>query len=123
MTTTTQLGKISEQAAETFLSQQGLRCIERNFRCKQGEIDLICLTTDQTLVIVEVRQRGRTGFASAAESITWRKQQRIIHATRYFLMSHPHYQHCNLRFDVVLFDQRDPCPHWICSAFDASSAY
>lgn len=123
MTTSVALGKASESIAATYLIQQGLTCIARNFRCQQGEIDLICLTADQTLVMVEVRQRGRTRFASAAESITPRKQQRIIHCSRYFLLTHPQYQHCNLRFDVVLFDQRDQSPHWICSAFDASSAY
>jgi putative endonuclease len=123
MTSSSQRGKASESAAADFLTKQGLHCIARNFRCRRGEIDLIFLSPDHTLIIVEVRQRSKTRYASAAESITWQKQQRIIHATRYFLVSHPRYQDCNLRFDVVLFDQQEPTPQWICSAFDASSAY
>lgn len=116
-------GQASEFLAATYLAQQGLTCIQRNFRCKRGEIDLICLTTEQTLVFVEVRSRSRTRYASAAESITPRKQQRIIQCSRYFLLTYPQYQHCNLRFDVVLFDNNHQSPQWICSAFDATFAY
>jgi putative endonuclease len=116
-------GKNSESIAEHYLIQQGLRCVARNFRCQQGEIDLICLTANHTLVFVEVRMRSRTNFASAAESITKQKQQRIIACSRYFLLTHPHYQDCNLRFDVVLFDHHQQSPQWICSAFDAPLAY
>ncbi|MCL4556548.1 MAG: YraN family protein [Gammaproteobacteria bacterium] len=123
MTNNVAIGQASESNAASYLAKQGLKCIERNFRCKQGEIDLICLTAEQTLVFVEVRSRSRTCFASAAESITLRKQQRIIGCSRYFLLTHPQYQDCNLRFDVVLFNQQDQPPQWICSAFDASSAY
>ncbi len=123
MTSTLTKGQTSESLAAAYLVQQDLTCIQRNFRCKQGEIDIICLTADQTLVFVEVRSRGRTRYASAAESITPLKQQRIIQCSRYFLLTHPQYQHCNLRFDVVLFDTNHQSPQWICSAFDASSAY
>jgi len=123
MTSTLAKGQASESLAAAYLTRQGLTCIQRNFRCKQGEIDLICLTDDQTLVFVEVRSRSLTRYASAAESITLRKQQRIIHCSRYFLLTHPQYQDCNLRFDVVLFDTNHQSPQWICSAFDATSVY
>lgn len=123
MTNTVTLGKNTESLAADYLSQQGLNCVSRNFRCKRGEIDLICLTADQTLVFIEVRSRAKTQFATAAESITFKKQQRIIHSSRYFLLTHPQYQHCNLRFDVVLFDIDHQSPHWIRSAFDATSVF
>ena len=123
MTHTTAQGNEGERQAQAFLEAQGMTCLARNFRCRTGEIDLICLTQEQTLVFVEVRIRRHSGFASAAESITLRKQQRIIHCSRYFLLRHPHYEHCILRFDVVLFHRQDQSPQWICSAFDAPSAY
>jgi putative endonuclease len=123
MTNTVAKGKACESIAADYLTQQGLNCLQRNFRCKQGEIDLICLTNDQTLVFVEVRSRSPSHFASAAESITPHKQQRIIQCSRYFLITHPQYQHCNLRFDVVLFDSDHQSPNWICSAFDATSIF
>lgn len=116
---TVKKGVAAETQALVFLQQQGLRLIARNFRCRGGEIDLILLDQYKTLVFVEVRLRQNTHYASAAESITPSKQQRIIRTAQYFLLTHPQYQDRNLRFDGVLFAQLNQSPEWITSAFDA----
>ncbi|MCI4411777.1 MAG: YraN family protein [Thiotrichales bacterium] len=122
MSKTQEKGQHSEQLAKNLLEASGLTCIAENFRCRRGEIDLIFLTND-TLVFVEVRLRENKHYASAAESITYRKQQRILRTALYFLHTHHQYQDCNLRFDVVLFHTLNQHPEWIQSAFDASTAY
>lgn len=113
-----QQGQAAEQLAADWLTHQGMRILMRNFRCKGGEIDLICQHKD-TLVFVEVRLRKPGQHTSAGESITPTKQRRIIRTAEYFLLSHPQLQHCAMRFDVVLFEQLTAAPHWIPAAFDA----
>jgi putative endonuclease len=73
-------GALAEDRALAYLKRQGLVAVERNYRCKGGEIDLIMRAADDTLVFVEVRKRGGRGFGGAAASITLTKQRRVLHA-------------------------------------------
>jgi putative endonuclease len=111
-------GNVAEQQAVLFLQQQGLKLVQQNFRCRSGEIDIIAFDRD-TLVFVEVKLRQNQNYASAGESITYSKQQRILRTAQYFLYTHPQYQNCDLRFDGVLFSQINHPPDWVQSAFDA----
>lgn len=108
------LGKFAENRAEKLLVAAGLRILDRNYRCRQGEIDLVAQDGD-TLVFVEVRSRSRQDYGSAAESITTAKQRRIIAAARQYLAALPDMPAC--RFDVVTLDQGND-PEWIRSAFE-----
>ena len=108
-------GELAEARAEVFLVQQGLVKRAKNYRCKLGEIDLIMQHTD-TLVFVEVRLRTHQAFASAAESVTIRKQQKIIKAALYFLQEHQLTDKANCRFDVIAFNDNG-APEWIKDAF------
>lgn len=112
-------GALAEARAETFLLQQGLVKRAKNYRCKLGEIDLIMqqgTAHDTTLVFVEVRLRSHTGFANAAESVTYRKQQKIIKTAQYYLQQHQLTDKANCRFDVIAFSDNDN-PEWIKDAF------
>jgi len=109
-------GAIYERAAETFLTQSGLKLIERNFRSGHGEIDLIMLDR-QTLVFIEVRQRSQSRFYSAAASVSVQKQARIIKTALTFLKTHPKYRACYCRFDVLAYRNCHDLPLWIKSAF------
>jgi putative endonuclease len=109
-------GAAAEDAALRRLLAAGLKLVTRNFRCRGGELDLVMLD-GAALVVVEVRARSHPGFASAAESVDARKQQRIVLATQLFLASHPQHAQRALRFDVVAFDGGRA--QWIKSAFDA----
>ncbi|MCB1841469.1 MAG: YraN family protein [Halioglobus sp.] len=116
------LGDHYERLAADWLRCQGLQILERNFRARTGEIDLIAMDASQ-LVFIEVRARGNPGFSSAAGSVTRRKQQRIIATAQRFLQARPQLKTLACRFDVVTFDPRqaqdDAGIHWIRSAFTA----
>ena len=87
--TTRQLqGNAGEDEALAHLQQHGLVLVERNFRCKGGEIDLI-MRDGKGLVFVEVRQRAGRGFGGAAASVTPAKRRRLINAAQYYLLRHP----------------------------------
>jgi putative endonuclease len=94
-------GDAAEDHALHHLQQQGLTLVERNFRCKGGEIDLI-LRDQDALVFVEVRKRANTRYGGAAASITARKQARLVIAAQVFLQRYKTPPAC--RFDVVAFD-------------------
>lgn len=94
-------GQAAEDAALDYLQRQGLTLLQRNFRCKGGEIDLI-LQHQDTLVFVEVRKRADVRFGGAAASITASKQARLILAAQVFLQRYRVPPAC--RFDVIAFD-------------------
>jgi len=113
-------GRSAEQRALVYLQAQGLRLLERNYRCRAGEIDLVMRDKEQ-LVMVEVRYRRVTSYTAAAASVDQRKQRRLIKAARHYLASHPQYANEPIRFDVVAFDgsATDPDIEWLRNAFDA----
>ena len=113
------LGKRWEQIAEAHLVEQGLVILERGYHCRLGELDLVALDAG-ALVVVEVRYRGRSDFGSALESVTWRKQNRILRATRHYLMRHPQHAARPLRIDIVAIDRgaaAKPTLTWLRNAF------
>ncbi|HLV28987.1 MAG TPA: YraN family protein [Burkholderiaceae bacterium] len=97
-------GQRSETRTALWLEQQGLRVLDRNLRCRAGEIDLVALDGD-VLVFVEVRYRSSASHGGAAASVNRGKQRRLLRAARYFLPSLARL-HCGgrlprCRFDVV----------------------
>ncbi len=94
------LGKWGEKRSEKFLRQKGLRTLTRNFRCKTGEIDLVMVDSDRTIVFVEVKTRADESFSPSESAITSRKKTRMIRAARYFLAANE-IEDRPLRFDVV----------------------
>lgn len=106
-------GETAEQQACEYLQKQGLKLVARNFRCKQGELDLI-MQDKHSLVIVEVRYRDTQ--TAALESISRAKQLRIITATQLYLKQHN--IHSAIRFDVVAVSNSHSI-NWIKNAFGA----
>jgi len=70
------LGQQGEQIAATFLAQAGLSVLERNWRCKEGEIDIVAID-GRTLVICEVKTRSGLRFGTPIEAITRQKAWRL----------------------------------------------
>ena len=97
-------GHAAEALAAAYLEQRGLRVLERNFRCRHGEIDLI-MRDGAMLVFVEVRLRGNAHFGDAAASITAAKQARLSAAAAFYLAAHDCARAC--RFDALLLDRLD----------------
>ncbi len=112
-----------EQQVELYLQQQGLQPVTRNYNTPGGEIDLIMLDRN-TLVFVEVRFRRSNRFGSAAESIDYPKQQRIINTAAHFLQHHPKHHNRSCRFDVAACQPDNSGDslqiQWLSNAFDAS---
>jgi putative endonuclease len=106
-------GDAAEEKARQFLIGKGLTPVSRNFRCRQGELDLI-MRDGKILVIVEVRFRQSGRYGGAAESITRSKQSRIIAATQIYLTRQK--LDCPVRFDVVAI-AGDGSIDWIPHAF------
>lgn len=99
-------GQAGEDAALAYLAAHGLRLVERNFRCKLGEIDLI-MRDGPGLVFVEVRRRSSASHGGAVASITPAKQRRLTRAAQYYLLRHKPLPPC--RFDVVAIDGDAMC--------------
>jgi putative endonuclease len=117
-----QRGRHWEAVAAEYLEDRGLVVLARGYRCRLGEIDLVC-RDERALVIVEVRARSSGAVSSAVESIGPQKRARIVQATRHFLMRHREWRDSAIRFDVVAFDAIDTADtriSWLRNAFDAS---
>lgn len=110
-------GAEAEDRAAQHLAQQGLTLLQRNYRSRHGEIDLI-MQDHGTLVFIEVRQRSRTDFGGAAASIVAAKQARIIATAQHYLTTLKRVPPC--RFDAVLLHgAEDARIEWIKGAFEA----
>ena len=106
----------AERYAETYLLNQGLTLIERNYRCRFGEIDLV-MQEEMVIVFIEVRMRGSQRFGGAASSITSFKQGKLTRTARYYLASLRSVPPC--RFDVVLLSgTKGEGMEWIRNAFE-----
>lgn len=107
-------GTRKEELAADFLTRRGVKILERNFRCRQGEIDLIGMD-GQYLVFVEVKYRKTARNGMPAEAIGHIKQQRIRYTAQFYLYSRHYREDMPCRFDVVsiLGDQIN----WIRDAF------
>lgn len=118
-----QLGRLAEQTAERYLARHGLRLVRRNFRGKQGEIDLI-MDDGKVLVFIEVRHRRNSRFGSAVESINPRKQARLIKTAELYISATGGASKRQCRFDTIDFDGEitDNNLRWIKNAFAAAES-
>ena len=89
-----------EQLAVLFLEEKGYRILERNFRYRQGEIDMIALDREY-LVFLEVKYRKDDRMGTGAEAVGPVKQRRIVRCAQYYLMRHSEYASAPCRFDVI----------------------
>lgn len=94
------LGRWGERRGEKFLKGKDLRRLARNFSCKTGEIDIVMVAPDRTIVFVEVRTKSGEDFASPESTITPAKKAKLIAAARYFLAIHK-IEDRPFRFDIV----------------------
>lgn len=93
-------GSIHEAEAASYLEKNGYQILEHNYRCRQGEIDLIA-RDGRYLVFVEVKYRKDLGSGYPEEAVDRKKQQRIWQAARYYLYRHRYGEDTPCRFDVV----------------------
>jgi putative endonuclease len=92
-------GERGEDRASRALRARGYTIVERNFRCKAGELDIVARDKD-TLVFVEVRTRFDDRFGGALNAVGYHKQRQVIRvAGVYLALKRPRFDTC--RFDVV----------------------
>lgn len=113
-------GARAEDLAAAHMEARGLRILERNYRRRLGELDLLALDGD-VLVVAEVRMRSDTAFGGAAASVDGWKRRRIIRATQQLLQQRPELARLRVRFDVLAIHPREGSPviDWIRGAFEA----
>jgi len=92
------LGQTGEEIARRYLQSRGYWIVERNWRCRFGELDLIARDGD-TLVFVEVKARTRDGFGGPEGAVTPRKRARMVAAARAYMREVG--TDLAVRFDVV----------------------
>ena len=98
-TTTDRLGARGERIAAAFLTDAGLRLLDRNWRCRDGELDLVARDGD-AIVFCEVKTRRGTGYGHPVEAVTRAKQRRLRLLAQRWLAAHDEHAP-DLRFDVV----------------------
>ncbi len=95
------IGQTGEDLAAIYLIKNGYDILERNFRCRIGEIDIIA-QKDGVLTFVEVKTRLNTITGLPSEAVTYRKQQKIRATSKYYMMINGLLKHMPvLSFDVI----------------------
>lgn len=107
-------GAQKEEQVCAYLLSKGVKITERNFRCRQGEIDIIGYDGD-FLVFFEVKYRSSRTKGSAAEAVGYAKQRRICRVSDYYRMIHRCGDDTSVRYDVVAIDGEHL--QWIKNAF------
>lgn len=94
------LGAKVEQAVKQYLVAHGFEILEMNYRCRQGEIDIIA-REQEYYVFIEVKYRNSTKYGLPQEAVGTSKQRRICKAAQYYLYSHNLNEFTPVRFDVA----------------------
>jgi putative endonuclease len=99
VSTTLELGSLGEHIAATYLTDVGLRVLDRNWRCREGELDIVARDRD-AMVFCEVKTRRGVGFGHPVEAVNVAKQRRLRTLAQRWLAAHDDHAP-DVRFDVV----------------------
>ena len=97
------IGNEGENRAAACLEAKGFQIIERNWRTKRGEVDIIAVKND-ILVFVEVKTLPNGTLDMIQRELNYQKRQRIIKTSKRFLLKHREYNNSYVRFDVIVID-------------------
>ena len=98
-----QMGTSYEIKAEEYLMQKGYKILDRNFRNRQGEIDIIAKDKEY-FCFIEVKYRTTNEFGNPLEAVDFRKQNQIRKVALYYLMKNKLSEWTPCRFDVIAFE-------------------
>lgn len=101
------IGKKGEDVVAEYLDRNGYTIIERNWRAKSGEIDIIAVEGDCVLVFIEVKTLVNTTLESLDIVVGHHKQVKIAKTAKYFLQNNRQYHKLLMRFDVIVL-KSDP---------------
>ena len=100
-----QTGAAGEERASKYLIEKGYEILERNYRTKTGEIDIIAEKAE-TLVFVEVKTRPQATSDMLSSVLNRQKLQRILKTSKRFLLNHRQYSNSYIRYDVIVLDMQ-----------------
>lgn len=100
---TVSIGKQGEDIACKFLKKDKYKILEKNYRTKQGEIDIIAEDSKGVLCFVEVKARSRTDYGSPKEAVNYHKQKKLL-ATAFAYLESTKTGSKDMRFDIVSVD-------------------
>lgn len=112
---TRKTGSLREEEAGRFLEQAGIRILEKNFRSRRGEIDLVG-HDGEFLVFFEVKYRSGPGCGSPEEAVGALKQHKICRASDYYRYLHNIGDDAPVRYDVIAMTDREI--KWFKNAFE-----
>ena len=115
------LGRRGEDLACAELEKRGCVILERRFRTRCGELDIVA-RDGGVLVFVEVKARSGSSFGTPLESVTWKKRQRLSQMAAAYLCN-KRLANVACRFDVISINERQggPTIEWVRGAFDMQS--
>ena len=98
------IGNFGEELSIKYLEDNNYKVLDKNFRCKSGEIDIITLK-NSIISFIEVKSRFFTSFGNPIESITYSKQLKIINSAKFYIFKNNLYNF-NIKFDAIeiIFD-------------------
>lgn len=101
------IGNYGEDIALNFVKDKNYKILDRNFRTKKGEIDLIC-KHKEIIIFIEIKSRYSSSLGNPCESVTYFKQKQIINLSNYYIYKFNLYNY-NFRFDVIeiFFNTKD----------------
>ena len=99
-------GLAGEAAAVFFLEEKGIKILEKNFRSRTGEVDIIALE-GETVVFIEVKTWSAYGIEALEQALDNKKRHKIIETSKYFLSLHREYRYMAIRFDVVFISPEE----------------
>lgn len=94
-----EIGKLGENLAVKYLEQNEYKVIEKNFECRQGEIDIIAINKNE-LVFIEVKTRTNIKYGKPVDAVDLKKRKHLIKAVEYYLYSR-HLEDEFVRIDVI----------------------
>jgi putative endonuclease len=93
------IGALGEEISKSYLKNLGYRILDKNFRCKCGEIDLIAVNSGY-ICFIEVKTRYGVTFGMPSESVVYSKQRKIYNTAQVYIMK-KNIVNSNFRFDVM----------------------
>lgn len=109
-------GRSGESKAASYLSQEGFRILEKNFKSIAGEVDIVAVR-GRMIVFVEVKSWRQFRDHDLERALSRRKRQRIVRTSRAFLALHRQFADYTVRFDVLLVTTDGLPPRHIEGAF------
>lgn len=106
---TKSVGDKGEKRAADYLKDKGYEILEKNWKSKEGEIDIIALN-GETLVFVEVKTLPHASADMLQSLLGKEKRKRIVKTAKHFLIKHRQYSNSYIRFDVIVLDMQDLPP-------------